>query len=206
MVVDTLILGLIKTNCYIMSGNNNTSCVIIDPGSNPDIITAHLHERGLTPEYVFITHGHFDHFAAVPKMREEYDFKLVIHEADALALSEYQRSHYRGKDVTYDITVKDIQTITFGGLEFTWLHTPGHSMGACVIRCGDTLFSGDTLFFEECGRCDMFGGSYPQMLQSLKRLYELEGDFKVLPGHGQASTLNHERKRNPYMLEATNGK
>lgn len=206
MVIDTLQLGLIKTNCYIVSENNNNSCVIIDPGSNPQVIIDHLQGKGLTPEYVFITHGHFDHFTAVPALREQYGFKLVIHEADAPALSDYQRSHYRGAPVAYDITVTDGQVITLDGLEFKWLHTPGHSLGSCVIQCENVLFSGDTLFYEECGRCDTFGGSFPNMLKSLKRLSELEGDFKVLSGHGQASTLNHEREHNPYMLEATNGK
>jgi len=103
------------------------------------------------------------------------------------------------------MTVKDDDVITLDGLEFKWLHTPGHNLGACVIQCGDTLFTGDTLFYEDCGRCDLFGGSYPVMLKSLKRLAELDGAFKVLPGHGPASTLNHERKHNPYMRESVNG-
>lgn len=206
MVIDTLQLGLIKTNCYIVSKNNSKSCIVIDPGSNPQLIIDHLQDKELTPKYVFITHGHFDHFAAVPALRELHDFKLVIHEEDVPALSEYRRSHYRGAPVAFDVTVTDGQVIILDGLEFKWMHTPGHSLGSCVIQCGDTLFTGDTLFREECGRCDVFGGSYPNMLNSLKRLSELEGDFTVLSGHGQASTLNHERECNRYMLEATNGK
>ncbi|MCL2080958.1 MAG: MBL fold metallo-hydrolase [Oscillospiraceae bacterium] len=203
MVIDTVVLGLIKTNCYIVSDDNGESCVIIDPGSHPDQIINRLRERGLTPEYVFITHGHFDHFTAVPELRDEYDFKLVIHELDTPCFTEYIRSHYRGKrHVEADVTVKDGDVITLDGLEFTWLHTPGHNLGSCVIQCGDALFTGDTLFYEECGRCDLFGGSYPNMLKSLRRLADLDGNFKVLPGHGQASALDHERAYNQYMRES----
>lgn len=203
MVIDTVILGLIKTNCYIVSNDNGESCVIIDPGSHPNLIIEHLRERDLVPEYVFITHGHFDHFAAVPELRDEYDFKLVIHELDTPCFTEYIRSHYRGKrPVKEDLTVTDGDVITVDGLDFTWLHTPGHNLGSSVIQCGDALFTGDTLFYDDCGRCDLFGGSYPNMLKSLKRLSDLDGDYKVLPGHGQASTLNREREHNQHMRES----
>jgi glyoxylase-like metal-dependent hydrolase (beta-lactamase superfamily II) len=204
MVIDTIVLGLIKTNCYIVSDYNSKLCVVIDPGSHAQLIIEHLRKNDLMPKYVFITHGHFDHFSAVPELRDAYTFKLVIHELDTPCFTEYVRSHYRGKrPISADVTVKDGDVITLDGLEFTWLHTPGHNLGACVIKCGDTLFTGDTLFYEECGRCDLFGGSYPVMLNSLKRLADLEGDYKVLPGHGQATTLDHERKYNPNIVGDT---
>ncbi|MCL1820489.1 MAG: MBL fold metallo-hydrolase [Oscillospiraceae bacterium] len=202
MVIDTLVLGLIQTNCYIVSKDGQGICAVIDPGSNAETISAHLRERELKPEYVFLTHGHFDHFSAVPELRDEYDFRLVIHELDASYLPDYRRSHYRGKrPVKEDMTVREGDVTSCGGLDFTWLHTPGHSLGSSVIKRGDVLFTGDTLFHGDCGRCDLYGGSYGEMLKSLKRLAELEGDYRVLPGHGPTSTLEREREMNDAMVE-----
>ena len=88
------------------------------------------------------------------------------------------------------------------GIRFDVLHTPGHTPGSVCYRAGDVLFTGDTLFRHECGRCDLEGGDFSAMLRSLKRLSELEGDYKVLPGHEGISTLDEERVANPYMLQA----
>ena len=93
-------------------------------------------------------------------------------------------------------------TLTLGSLTIEVLHTPGHSLGSVVLKVGDALFCGDTLFAGSCGRTDLRGGSYEEILTSLKRLAELEGDYHVLPGHESFSTLERERKTNPYIREA----
>ena len=89
-----------------------------------------------------------------------------------------------------------------GGLTVTWLHTPGHTPGSSCLRVGDVLFTGDTLFRHECGRCDLEGGDFSLMLKSLKRLHDLPGDLHVMPGHEGTSTLEEERRMNPYMRQA----
>ena len=206
MVIDRLVLGLIKTNCYIITENNSKDCVVIDAGDRPKQIIEYLDEKGLTPKYFFITHGHFDHFSAIPALRERFGgVPVVIHKDDALNLTDRKRSHYNGKVglTASDITVDDGAVIELGNLCFKWINTPGHTQGSCVILLGDVMFSGDTLFLEECGRCDFHGGSYPQMLDSLKRIAGMDGDFKVFPGHGEGTTLDYERENNMYMREAT---
>ena len=205
MVINALVLGLIKTNCYIVSNDNSEDCVVIDPGDRPQQILDYLEGNGLSPKYIFITHGHFDHVSAVPGIREKFGSPMVIHAADTIFLQDIQRPHYRGKVGVNerDILIGDGKVIELDGLSFTWLHTPGHSPGSCSILCGDALFSGDTLFYDECGRCDFEGGSYPQMLKSLKRLADLEGNPTVYPGHGPSTTLEREREHNAYMKEAT---
>lgn len=204
MVLDTLVLGLIRTNCYIVSEGD--SCVVIDAGDRPGQIIEYLEQNNLTPKYFFITHGHFDHFSAIPALRGQFgDVPLVIHKDDAVNLTDRKRSHYNGKVGVRDtdLFVGDGDVIELGSLKFKWINTPGHTEGSCVILLDDIMFSGDTLFLEEVGRCDFPGGSYPQMLQSLKRLAALDGGYRVLPGHGGATTLDYERENNMYMREAT---
>ena len=95
--------------------------------------------------------------------------------------------------------LKDGDTVRTGGLEFTAILTPGHTKGDITYRCGGVLFTGDTLFAGDCGRCDLYGGSYQTMLKSLKKLAALPGDYRVLPGHGPESTLEQERRYNQYV-------
>ena len=92
--------------------------------------------------------------------------------------------------------------LTMGALTIEVLHTPGHSPGSVTLKAGDALFTGDTLFAGDCGRTDLRGGSYEQIMASLKRLGEREGDFHVCPGHDRTSTLEQERQHNPFLLEA----
>ena len=89
-----------------------------------------------------------------------------------------------------------------GGLTVSVLATPGHSEGSVTLRCGDVLFCGDTLFAGSCGRTDFPGGSMEKMMASLRRLGQLEGNLQVLPGHMEASTLDRERRTNPYLIQA----
>ena len=133
--------------------------------------------------------------------------QFVCPEADTWLLSRDNMGQFRSLARSYvqdtpDILAGEGTTVTFGGLTAAYMSTPGHTPGSSVIRIGDCLFTGDTLFRHECGRCDLEGGDFSAMLRSLKRLSELEGDYKVLPGHEGISTLDEERAANPYMLQA----
>ena len=128
-------------------------------------------------------------------------------EADTWLLSRENMGQFRALARSYvqdtpDILATEGTQITFGSLTATYMNTPGHTPGSSVIQIEDCLFTGDTLFRHECGRCDLEGGDFGLMLRSLKRLYDLEGDYKVLPGHEGISTLSEERVANPYMLQA----
>jgi glyoxylase-like metal-dependent hydrolase (beta-lactamase superfamily II) len=165
-----------------------------------------LSDNGLTLKYILLTHGHFDHILAVPALKAATGAQVVIHGEDAHCLTDTRRSlgAYRGgqKPVPADIQASNGSEFSIGSLRLTFVHTPGHTPGSCVILCGDLIFAGDTLFKGDCGRCDLPGGDYTAMLRSLKRLSQLDGDYTVYPGHGDFTTLSAERESNAYMLEA----
>ena len=107
--------------------------------------------------------------------------------------------------LTADEELHEGDELDFDGLRFKVLHTPGHTPGSVCFLCGDLLFSGDTLFAGSCGRTDLPGGSWKDMTASLRRLAELEGDYTVLPGHEESTTLSAERESNPYIEMALRG-
>lgn len=207
MKVLQLCVGMVATNCYIVFDEQSREAAVIDPGdSAPSILHAVDGER-LTVRYVLLTHAHFDHILAAHEVLEKTGAKYVVPEADTWLLKRENMGQFRAiargyVEDTPDILATEGTQLTFGGLTATYMNTPGHTPGSSVIQIGDCLFTGDTLFRHECGRCDLEGGDFGVMLRSLKRLHDLEGDYKVLPGHEGLSTLAEERAANPYMLQA----
>ena len=207
MNIITLPLGPLETNCYVVFENTPGACALVDPGAQAQSILDCLKERGLTPGLILLTHAHFDHILAVHDVLEATGAQFVCPEADTWLLSRDNMGQFRSLARSYvqdtpDILAGEGTAVTFGGLTAVYMSTPGHTPGSSVIKIGDCLFTGDTLFRHECGRCDLEGGDFSAMLRSLKRLSELEGDYKVLPGHEGISTLDEERAANPYMLQA----
>ena len=204
-----LAVGPVQANCYIVyngdtaDGSAARGAAVIDPGGSAPLILRALRENNLRAEMIFLTHGHFDHLLAAEALREETGARIVMHEddADLSALHTGMRG-VAVPDRLADVTVRGGETFSMDGLPFVWLHTPGHTPGSCVIVCGDALYTGDTLFHGDCGRCDLPGGSYPVMQESLRRLAALAGDFAVFPGHEEASTLEEERRFNADMRAA----
>jgi hydroxyacylglutathione hydrolase len=210
MKVLQMAVGMIGTNCYLAYDEKTMEGVVIDPGDNAAEILQRAQEAGMKIQYVLLTHGHFDHILAVDEICEKTGAKLVIHEADSGMLADSAvKSSMRSFMVRRpyvqrqpDILVHDGSEIQVGNLTFRYLHTPGHTPGSCVIQAENCLFTGDTLFRGSCGRCDLPGGDYQAMLRSMKKLYNLSGDYQVLPGHEGISTLEKERQFNPYMMQA----
>ena len=188
----TLPLGSYQTNCYIVWEKD--ACVVIDPGYEPEIVLAETAQRGLTIEAILLTHGHFDHVGGVRFLAERLDCPIYIHAAE-LSLPE----SFTDGPLVYTKNYDEGDEVTLAGLTFRVLHTPGHTPGSVCLACEDTMFSGDTLFMDSCGRTDFPGGDNVQMHKSLQRLAGLQGEFQVLPGHGPATTLAQERKYNPYL-------
>ena len=202
-----LCVGVVGTNCYIVYDEKSREAAVIDPGDNAKSILHAVAEEKLTVRYVLLTHAHFDHILAVHDVLEATKAQFVCPEADTWLLSRDKMGQFRSLARSYvqdtpDILAGEGTAVIFGGLTATYMSTPGHTPGSSVIKIGDCLFTGDTLFRHECGRCDLEGGDFSAMLRSLKRLSELEGDYKVLPGHEGISTLAEERAANPYMLQA----
>ena len=207
MKIMQLCVGMIATNCYIVYDENTREAAVIDPGDNARSILKAVEQEKLTVKYVMLTHAHFDHLLAAHGVLEATGAQYVVPEGDLWLLKYENMEDFGGMARSYvedtpDIVAKEGTQITFGGLTATYMNTPGHTPGSSVIRIGDCLFTGDTLFRHECGRCDLEGGDFSQMLRSLKRLHDLEGDYKMLPGHEGLSTLSEERVANSYMLQA----
>ena len=194
MEITGLSLGDYMTNCYILRQEASSKCLIIDPGYEAGRILAFLQEKHLEPEAILLTHGHFDHVGAVGDIAAETDCDVYISAAD-LSLPPMITN---GK-LFYTHTYPASGTLNLAGLTLRILPTPGHTPGSVCLLTGDTILSGDTLFRGSCGRTDLPGGSWEQIAASLKTLAALPGDYRVLPGHGEETTLEWERKHNPYL-------
>ena len=201
MKVSVMQVGPIGTNCYFLQDEESGLMAIIDPGDDWERILHQVKKAEGEVKYILLTHGHYDHTTAVPDLVKALPgVQVYIHQADANgAGSQLFPLAAQVKDLNnYD----EGDTLTLGSLTIEVLHTPGHSKGSVTLKVGDVLFTGDTLFCGSCGRTDLREGSYEEIMESLKRLGELEGDFHVCPGHDRTSTLERERKYNPFLLEA----
>ena len=187
-------LGAYQTNCYLVWGEDSPSCVVIDPGYEPDTILDAVEQLGKTISAILLTHGHFDHVGAVKDLVAETGCSVYLCPEDCsmppqmTAGSLYYTNSYTEGDF-----------VEASGLSFKVLHTPGHTPGSVCLMCENVIFSGDTLFWGSCGRTDLPGGDWATILASLRRLANLTGDYDVYPGHGNATTLAFERKMNPYL-------
>lgn len=204
MEIQRLVLGDLATNCYVQK-LNDTHCIIVDIGAGAPVLLRFLASKQLTPVAILLTHGHYDHTAGVEMVREKFDIPVYIHEMDVPMLSDKDRSLavWLSQDPFQPVqawqTVADQTVLTFEGVTFQVLHTPGHTPGSVCWLSGDALYTGDTLFHLSRGRTDFPGGSDAQMLDSFRRLKALEGDYRVLPGHNETSSLAFEKKHNPMM-------
>ena len=201
MKVKLLRVGPIGTNCYILEDDQTNLAAVIDPGDEPELIQEALEKEGVEVRYLLLTHGHYDHTTAVPALHRVYpQADIYIHQADANGAGS---TLFPLAGEVDDLKLYDEgDVIRLGDHEIQVLHTPGHSPGSVTLKVEDVLFTGDTLFAGSCGRTDLRGGSYEQIMQSLKRLGELKGDFHVCPGHEATSTVERERRSNPFLMEA----
>ena len=192
--IEILPLGMYQTNTYIVHTDGEKSCCIIDPGYQPGDILSFLEKRGLKAEAILLTHGHFDHVGAVRDISADTGCPVYIH-LEELSLP----GSITAGPLYYTHTYKEGDLLRLAGLELSILHTPGHTPGSVCLRCGNALFSGDTLFAGSCGRTDFPGGSWKTIHTSLLRLAAIPEDLQVFPGHGESTTLAREKQYNPYM-------
>lgn len=212
MQIQTLSLGPLGTNCYIVSKENK--CLIIDPGGDAHIIMGYMSENNLNPQAILLTHAHFDHIGAVDSLRKKYSLDVYLHENEKhwLKDSTHNRSTLflgeEGAIITADpehILIEE--KLTIDNFSMGVLHTPGHSPGSVTFVFPDDKFivSGDVLFQQGIGRTDLPEGSIEQLAKSIvTKLYTLPDEFTVYPGHGPHTTIGAEKKSNPFTLQFFN--
>ena len=191
MNIRKLTLGLDQTKTYLLA--NDTEAVVIDPGYEADTILDALAGRSL--KAILLTHGHFDHVGAVKELVAETGCEVWIHAAEST-----MPPMVTAGPLYFTHTYDEGDTVSpIAGLELTVLHTPGHTPGSVCLLMGKEMFSGDTLFACSFGRTDLPGGDPRKMMESLRRLASLQGNFFIHPGHGGSTTLDAEKRFNPYM-------
>ena len=207
MQVKLMQLGMIGTNCYIFWDEESHKCAVVDPGDNGERVADFLKGQNLEPVAILLTHSHFDHILGIPGLRASWpDLPVYCHPADVdekqktvtLFGSTFPAVSAFGNIVPY----VDGDCVEVGGIQVEVISTPGHTPGGVTLKAGDILFTGDTLFRSSIGRTDLDGGNFGILMQSLKKLSKLEGNYHVCPGHEGLSTLDDERKYNGYLAQA----
>ncbi len=192
------------SNTYVFFKEGERQAIVVDPAFEGDRIIRCLEEEELTCQAILLTHGHFDHIAAVDELRDKYGALAYIHQLDADMLGDPEKNAgglmgMQLKIKPADRLVQDRDVLHLAGLDIVVLHTPGHTPGSACYIVEGCIFTGDTLFAASIGRTDFPGGSMEQMMASLEKLRNLQGDYIVYPGHMESSSLAHERENNPYM-------
>ena len=202
MKVESFITSPIGTNTYLVSENGRG--ILIDVGSDGEDLYLYALKEGISIAAVLITHGHFDHANGCAELQQK-GIKIYIHEADAEKLYTYKgMAAFAGVKLNAfkaDEYVTDGEILHFIGKEIKVIHTPGHSKGSVCYVIDDSVFCGDTLFCGSYGRYDFYDGDLNELKNSAKKIFSLNGDYKLYPGHGEFSTLDEERKTNPINFD-----
>jgi hydroxyacylglutathione hydrolase len=207
MIQKGLIVGLLEVNCYILGDEETKEAVVIDPGGDEDAILDVLNHHKLQLKLIIDTHGHFDHVDANQPLKEATGAKIAIHEADArmLAQPSSEAMFFTGNRLRLsqaDILLKENDILTFGQYRLKVLHTPGHTPGGISLLLEDHpyVYVGDLLFAGSIGRTDFPGGDYDALINAVRtKIFPLGDSYTVYPGHGPVTTVDQERKYNPFF-------
>lgn len=194
--------GSMDNNCNLIIDEKTNQSALVDCNEFSQKMIDMIGDTDL--KYILLTHGHFDHIIGVKSVKEKYGAQVVISKEDEPMLNSSKLSlaafcNAPQNNVDADIIVKDGDEITLGEIKIKVMATPGHTSGSVCYIAENCIFSGDTLFYCSCGRTDFPSGSPEQMMSSLQKLKALDGDYKVYTGHNNLTTLDFERKNNPYM-------
>lgn len=194
--------GSMDNNCSLIIDEKTNQSALVDCNEFSQKMIDMIGDTDL--KYILLTHGHFDHIIGVKSVKEKYGAQVVISKEDEPMLNSSKLSlavfcNAPQNNVDSDIIVKDGDEITLGEIKIKVMATPGHTSGSVCYIAENCIFSGDTLFYCSCGRTDFPSGSPEQMMSSLQKLKALDGDYKVYTGHNNLTTLDFERKNNPYM-------
>ncbi|HIX80693.1 MAG TPA: MBL fold metallo-hydrolase [Candidatus Erysipelatoclostridium merdavium] len=205
MKIKTFVLGVMQTNCYIVSNDEN-HCMIIDPGAQGKKVAKYLEENELVLDAILLTHGHFDHIGAVDYLYDKYHCPIYIHHEDIEMLTNPRLNlSYLEKPFSLSAPVTPAsEHMEISGFKICWFHLPGHCPGASMIYLEDenVIFSGDVLFNGSIGRFDFPNSSKYDTLTSIEKIKTFNFDATLYPGHGPSSTLKSELLSNPYLQKS----
>ncbi|MEW5800886.1 MAG: MBL fold metallo-hydrolase [bacterium] len=205
MFLERYVVGPLAVNCYLIGCPQHRKMAVIDPGGEVEELWKRIQTAGYTLEYIINTHGHTDHTAGNLDLKQKSQAKILAHGDDIPFLTVIQEwllsiLPEAKPSPAPDQLLSDGQIIHLGNISLQVLHTPGHSPGGICLLTDGILFTGDTLFADGIGRTDFPGGSYRQLINSIKnKLYRLDSQLTILPGHGDESTLGREKRNNPFV-------
>lgn len=187
-------VGPMQNFVYLVGSAKTREVVVVDPGWEPDRIYDEVQKKDLKLRGILVTHTHFDHVNGLEALLKKSDVPVYVHEKEALGLKKFESNLKK-------VTGED--TLQIGDIHIQFLHTPGHTPGSQCFRVENSLVSGDTLFINYCGRCDLPGGDVQEMYRSLSRLRKLDDQITLYPGHNYSevptTTLGEQKKNNPYL-------
>ena len=190
-------LGEYQSNCYIISFDKEA--IIIDPGYENEVVIPYLLKENLTPKIIVLTHGHFDHIGGVNQLKNHFkNLEVIIHKYDLIWLDDNDYNLTK-QEVIADRVITNERNLSFNDHSFEIILTPGHSAGGMSLKIGKHLFSGDTLFKMSIGRYDLPFANQVDLFQSIKKLYLLDEETIVYPGHGDKTTIGFEKRHNPFI-------
>ena len=205
-ILERIPVGPLACNAYLIGCPRTKAGFIIDPGDDPEVLLERVRALGLKVKALLHTHTHFDHVSGSRRLADALGVPVCIHKDD-LPLYQMlpQQRRLFGLDpgeAPHDVDrfLEDEEELVAGDLRLKVIHTPGHTLGSLCLSMGDRLFSGDTLFRGSIGRTDLGGTSPRELVHAIKtRLYPLDDPTQVHPGHGEETTLGHEKRTNPYL-------
>ena len=205
MIIKTFVEPPIDNNNYLIVDEKTKEAALIDCSSIDDRIDEEIEKQGANLKYILLTHGHFDHIAGIRPNRFKNNPQIVMHKADLDWLNNANQylPMFGMPEITIpkvDVFVEDGDTIQLGSLEIKVLHTPGHTQGGVCYLVDGNLFSGDTIFREAVGRCDLEGGNFNQIVESIEdKIFTLPPETVIYPGHGNITSVEWEKEHNRFL-------
>ena len=192
MKIKRLEVGELKTDCYLVTGEDSPETLIVDPGAEPERIIREIESQNLAPKAIFLTHSHYDHIGAAPEIAGKFDIPIYIHSAGAARLEDpsanFSAMFENPVSAEASRELEEGDRIDIAGESLEVMHLPGHSPGGAALVGDGIILSGDLVFQMGVGRTDLPGGNHGELLHSLKRILSLPAETGIYPGHGPPTT------------------
>lgn len=205
MLVKRIPAGVYAANCYILIDEITKECAVIDPGGDAEELIEYIKSQGAIVKFILLTHGHVDHIGAVGQLKAVFNVEAHVNKYDGELIQNgefmFGPLKYNGKDVNFVMDVVEGKVFNIGNLNLSCIETPGHSPGSICYRVEDKLFTGDTLFLRSIGRTDLSGGNFDLLVKNIKdKLFILQDNITVFPGHGPQTSIKYEKEHNPFFI------